>query len=112
MHKTVKLKGRDVAMDGEVMYLRLMAVNAKKKVCLERVMSFENAPVPLSLFREDQTMIPADNKADFMHKLEDLVPGPKKTLLEGADSLIFDGHAVIRALQPHEDTTPIAYTFH
>ena len=32
------------------MYLRLLAINAYKKVSLESVMAFKNSTVPLSLF--------------------------------------------------------------
>lgn len=37
-------------MNAEIMYLRLLAINAKKQVPLERVSSLENSPVPLSMF--------------------------------------------------------------
>ena len=37
-------------MNGEEMYLRLLAINAYNKVPLERVLAFENATMPLSLF--------------------------------------------------------------
>ena len=47
------------------MYLRLLAINSFKKVPLERVMSFENAPVPLSLFDDNGKMV-ANKKSDFM----------------------------------------------
>ena len=55
------------------MYLRLLAINAYKQVLLKRVMSFENATVPLSLFTDDGEMI-SPTKSDFMHKLEELIP--------------------------------------
>lgn len=53
MQKTARINTKNVSMNGEVMYLRLMAVNAKKKVPLQRVMSYNNYPVPLSLFLDD-----------------------------------------------------------
>ena len=38
------------SVNGEEMYLRLLAINAYEKVPLERVLAFENATVPLCLF--------------------------------------------------------------
>jgi hypothetical protein len=63
------------------MYLKLLAANAQKKVPLQRVLSFENAPVPLSLFAEDGTMTTCA-KSDFMLKLEELIPGDKVTSIQ------------------------------
>ena len=100
MNKTVQVKGKSIIMDGERMYLRLLAVNGNKKVPLLRVMSFENAPVPLSIFKEDRTMIFAERKSDFVHKLEELVTEPKKISMLGVDAMILDGNAVIQALPP------------
>ena len=98
MNKTISVKGKKVGMNGEAMYVRLLAINSKKKVPASRVMSFENSPVPLSIFQDDGTMIGADRKADFLHKLEGLIPGRKITAINGADAIIFDAHAVIKAL--------------
>ena len=53
MRKPVKIHSKDVSMEAEVIFLRLLAVNCNKKVPLERVLSYENAPVPLSLFTEE-----------------------------------------------------------
>lgn len=50
------------------MYMRLMAASTVRTVPLDRVMSFENAPVPLSLFHEDGTMV-TTQKSHFLHKL-------------------------------------------
>ena len=47
MQKTVKVMSKTVVMNGEVMYLRLLAVKSFKKVRLQRVLSFENAPLSL-----------------------------------------------------------------
>ena len=69
MQKTVKVKDKNVVMNEEVMCLRLLAVNSFKKVSLERVLSFENAPVPLSIFNDDGSMATCA-KSGFMHKLE------------------------------------------
>jgi len=60
------------------MYLRLLAVNTVKKVPLQRVMVFENAPVPMSIFIDDGTMV----KSDTMHKLEELILGNNITSLD------------------------------
>ena len=50
-----------------------MSVNARKRRPLTRVMSFENAPVPLSLFNDDSSMH-SSKKSDFMHRIEELLP--------------------------------------
>ena len=96
MQKTVREKSNNVTINGEVMYLRLLAVNAFKKVPLERVLSFENAPVPLSIYHEDGSMISCV-KSDFMHKLETLHEG-KITSVQSPDCIIFDAMAIIQML--------------
>ena len=60
MQKTVPVQSKNVTINVEVMYLRLLAMNAFKK-SLERVLSFENAPVPLSMFSDDGSMISLQN---------------------------------------------------
>lgn len=100
MNKTITIHDKRVTLKGEVMYLRLMAVNARKKMPIGRVMSFENAPVPLSLFSDDGAMVSC-KKSDFMHKLEELLP-EKITEIPPADAVLFDGHAIIQALQAPE----------
>jgi hypothetical protein len=97
MKKTVKISNKDVSFDGEMMYLRLLAVNAQKRVPIQRVMSFENSPVPLSMFTEEG-LIATCNKSDYMHKLEELVPGDGIAAVDLCDTIIFDGHAIIQAL--------------
>ena len=52
------------------MYLCLFVVNSKM-VQLERVLSSENAPAPLSIFNEDGLLIVCV-KSDFMHKFESM----------------------------------------
>ena len=47
MKQTVRVKTKDLSMDAEVMYIRLLAMNTHKRVPLKRVMAFENSPVPL-----------------------------------------------------------------
>ena len=54
------------------MYLRLLAINAKKRVPLERVSAFENATVPLSLFCDNGKLVTRKN-SDFLDKLESLI---------------------------------------
>ena len=98
MLKPVKVGKKLVHIRPEEMYVRLLAINTKKHVPLQRVMSYENAPVPLSMFAEDGTMISTD-KSQFMHKLEDLIPNEKITEVTDVDAIIFDGHAVIHQLQ-------------
>jgi len=64
-------KSKGVPVDGVEMYLKLLSINTFKKVSLERVMSFENSTVLLSLFTDDG-MMSTTKKSDFMGKLEDL----------------------------------------
>ena len=40
---TVRCKTKDIPMNGEEMYLRLLAINAYKWVPLERLVAFENS---------------------------------------------------------------------
>lgn len=43
LKKTVKVGRKEI--NAEIMYLRLLAVNARKQVSLNQAMSFENSPV-------------------------------------------------------------------
>jgi hypothetical protein len=86
-------------MNAEIMYLRLLAINAKKHVLLERVFSFENSQVPLGMFAEDGTMLAA-TKSQSMHKLEDVMPGEKISSMHDVDATVVDGHPVIQMLIP------------
>ena len=96
----VKCKSKEVPIGREEMYLRLLAINSFKKVPLERVMSFENAPVPLSLFDDNGKMV-ANKKSDFMEKLEFLLdPTLIVKDIDAVDAIIFDGMAVIQMLKP------------
>jgi len=104
MKKTLRVNKKDITMDPEVMFLRLLAVNCKKKVPLKRVLSYENASVPPSIFTEQGVMVSCV-KSDFMHKLEELVPGEKIVKITACDAVIFDGHAVIQQLTPPTSST-------
>ena len=99
MKKQVKVKHKQVTMSAEIMYLRLLAMNAVKQVPLARVMAFENAPVPLSMFSEEGVMH-SGTKSDMMHKLEDLLPEHLQELktVTNIDTVIYDGHAEIQAM--------------
>ena len=109
MRKKVKIRSKHISINGEVMYLRLLAVNSVKKVPLNQVMSFKNAPVPVSLFNEDGTMTQS-TKSDFMHKLEETIAGNKMTRLESdVNAIIFDGHAVIQTLAPKYTALHVTY---
>ena len=103
MKRSVKVRNKKVNLDGEEMYMRLLAANAVKKVPLERVMSFENAPVPLSIFNEDGTMV-STVKSHFLHKLEQFSPGQSAASLPSCDAIIFVGSAKIHSLPPDADT--------
>ena len=65
--------------------MTLMAVNTRTKVPLQRVMSFENTNVPLSMFKEDGSIVlPKENKADFANKLEAMLPNKITTCTSAA----------------------------
>ena len=66
MVKTTKVGKKDIKMNAEVMYLRLQAINALKKVPINRVLSYVNSPISLSLFTENGSMI-TTNKSQLMH---------------------------------------------
>ena len=83
MQKTVIVKAKSVVMNGEVMYLCLFAVNSLRMELLERVLSYKNAPAPLSIFNEDGSLI-ACVKSDFMRKLESMCE-TKVTTIETTD---------------------------
>ena len=50
MSKSVSVKTKQISLDTDAMYMRLIVVNTTKKIPLIRVMSFENSAVPSSLF--------------------------------------------------------------
>ena len=50
MNKSVRIRSKDVCLDADTMYLRLLGLNARKQLSLRRLMPFENSPVPPSLF--------------------------------------------------------------
>ena len=74
MKQSITVHNKQINLDGKQMYMRFHAANALKRVPLECVMSFENTPVPLSIFNEDGTMV-STNKSHSLHKLESLSPG-------------------------------------
>ena len=108
MKKTVTVKKRQVAINGNVMYFCLMSVKARKKMSLTRVMSLENEPVPHSLFGDDGALH-SSKKSDFMHRIEELLP-ERTTKVDYCNAVIFDGHTVIHLLEPPERKSMI-YTF-
>ena len=57
MKQSIVVRNKQINLDGEQMYMKLLVANALKKVPLECVMNFENAPVPLIIFNEDITMV-------------------------------------------------------
>ena len=62
-------------------------------------MSFENAPVPFSMFNENGTMVSTD-KSQYLHKLEELLSSEEIALeIQTCNAIIIDGNAVIHMLQ-------------
>ncbi len=102
MNAPVRVKSKSVKIDSEMMYLRLMAVNARKKVPLERVMSHENTAVPLSICKDDGTKMTCE-KSHFMSKLESILPETIANI-SSANCIIYDASVTIRALKPPSDT--------
>ena len=106
---TIRCKSKDISINGEEMYLRLLAINAYKKVPLERVMAFEIATVPLSLFSDSGDMV-TTKKSDFLDKLENLIePELIFRNVKEADCIVFDGMAIIQMLQPPQSTVKLVY---
>ena len=87
----------NVTINGVIMHLRLLAVNAFKKVLLERVVSFVS--VPLSIFNEDGSMI-SFVKSDFMHKVGTLHKG-KIDSIQSPDCIIFDAMVILNTNAPN-----------
>ena len=85
-----------------------MALNAKKKVPINRLMSFENSAVPLSMFTEDGSMC-STPKSEFLHKLEGLITEKKITQICDADCIIVNGHAIIQMLPVPTDNQLITF---
>ena len=50
MQKTVRIQSNSVTINGEIMYLRLLGMNSFKEDPLVSVLTFENAPMILSMF--------------------------------------------------------------
>ena len=55
------------SIPGNIMYLRLLFINAKKNVPLERLLLFQNSVSPLSLFANDKSLL-SGKKDIFMKK--------------------------------------------
>ncbi len=79
------------------MDLRLLAINATKKVPLVHFMAYENSPTPLSIFTQEGKTVTCV-KSDFIHKLDGLIPGDKIISIPSCDAIIYDGHASIQML--------------
>ena len=107
MQKTVKFMSKTVVMNGEVMYLSLLAVKSFKKIRLQRVLSFENAPEPLSIFNEERSFVSCV-KSNFMHKLETMYDG-KVTSIASTDCIICDAMAAIQMLPVPSKTVKVTF---
>ena len=64
---------------------------------------FENTPVSTSMFSEDGTLLKC-KKSDFMTMLEGLLP-ERIIHIQKADTIIFDGMAIVQSLLPHSEHT-------
>ena len=107
--KTVNIKSRNVSVPGEVMYLRLLAINNQKQVPLERVMGYENSAVPLSMFTNEGLML-SGNKSVFLHKLEGLIHDEVITDIPEADAIITDANAILHVLRvPDTKSSEVTY---
>ena len=85
----------------------MLAVKSFKKVRLQRVLSFENAPVPLCIFNEERSFVSCV-KSDFMHKLETMYDG-KVTSIASTDCIIFDAMAAIQMLPVPSKTVKVTF---
>ena len=98
MNKKVRMRSKDVSISGEDMYLRLLAINASKRVPLERLISYEDTAVPLSIFSDDGGIL-SGTKSVFMQKLESILPNEPITSITNADAVIVDANATLYELQ-------------
>ena len=96
-----KSKCSTVPLNGEQVCYRLLAINAFKKVPLERIMSFENSPVPLSIFTDDGSLM-STKKSDFLEKIESFIDPESYTLSASSTvgCFLYDAMAVVQMLQP------------
>ena len=96
MQNKVRVQSHSVAFHGKAMYLRLLVMNPFKKVPLRRVLRFENAPVPISMFNDDKSMLSCTN-SDCMHKLESLHENDIISV-QSADCIIFNAMTIMQML--------------
>ena len=91
-------KSKQLQMDSDVLFRRLLAVSKQRDVSLENVMCHELAAVPPSLFYDDGGMRKT-TKADLAKKLESVVEVVQE-LPHSTDksAYIIDGMAMLQSL--------------
>ncbi len=91
-------KSREVHMDSDVLFRRLLAVSKQREVSMETVMSHELAAVPPSLFYDDGSMRKT-TKADLAKKLEAVVEETQQLPnVKEPSAYIIDGMALLQSL--------------
>jgi hypothetical protein len=98
MKTSVGVQSRQVHMDSDVLFRRLLAVSKQREVSMETVMSHELAAVPPSLFYDDGSMRKT-TKADLAKKLEAVVEESQQLPnVDVPSAYIIDGMALIQTL--------------
>ena len=103
----VRCKTKDSPMNGEEMHLRLLAINAYKKVPPERLLAFINSAIVLFC---DNGKMGTTKKSEFLEKLEGLTE-PETVLMtvKAVDSIVFDVMAIIKMLPVQTSATKPTY---
>lgn len=88
---------RQVHMDSNALFQRLLAVSKQRAVSMETVMSHELAAVPPSLFYDDGSMRKT-TKADLAEKLESVVEETQQLPVKEPSAYLIDGMALLQSL--------------
>jgi len=97
-------------IDTEVLFCRLLAVSKNRDMALRKVLSYELAAVPPSMFHDDGSM-KKTNKSDLANKLEanadEILALPHQDRLTSSQSsaYLIDGTAMCQALNENHFKT-------
>jgi len=103
-------KDRKIMIDTEVLFRRLLAVSKNRDVDMRKVLSYELAAVPPSMFHDDGSMRKT-NKADLAKKLEAntdeilVLPRQNSPTSSQSAAYLIDGMAMCQALNENHFKT-------
>ena len=101
-------KDRNLIINSEVLFRRLLGVSKSRDVDLRKVLQYELAAVPPALFHGDGTMR-KNNKADLAKKLESNSPDVLTELPQiptsTSSAYIVDGIAMVKSLNENHFRT-------